>query len=152
LIDDLPVNDDEFIRQFEEHSFPFPQWRHRTHVKLAYLYLVRHGFAAAGVKLREGIRAYNAANNVPEGPTRGYHETVTQFWLHLVAVTVQQYGQAPTGDEFVELHPQLGEKKNHRLFYSADLFMSPRAKREFVAPDLTALPVLWTSGEGGKGS
>ena len=136
------MNDDDFIHQFETCSFPFDQWHHRAHVKLAYLYLTRHGLETAGTKLRDGIRAYNAANQVPDQPTSGYHETLTQFWLRLVDVTVQQYGQLPTADEFFDFHPELSQKKNHRLFYSPGLFMSSAAKREFVEPDLTDLPTI----------
>jgi len=134
------MNDDEFVRQFEARSFPFDQWHHRAHVKLAYIYLVRFGFAIASRKLRDGIRAYNAANNVPDEPTRGYHETLTMFWLRIIQMTVQEYGPRATADEFFDFHPQLSQKKIHRLFYSSDLFMSARAKREFVEPDLTSLP------------
>lgn len=134
------MNDDDFIQQFEACSFPFDQWHHRAHVKLAYLYLVRHGYEIAVEKLRNGIRAYNAANNLPDLPTNGYHETITQFWLRIVQMTVQEYGQMPTADEFFDFHPQLSQKKNHRLFYSPELFMSAMAKREFVKPNLTDLP------------
>jgi hypothetical protein len=134
------MNDDAFIQQFEACSFPFDQWHHRAHVKLAYLYLTRSGFALAATKLRRGIRAYNVANHVPDLPASGYHETITQFWLRIVETTVQQYGELPTADEFFDFHPQLSQKKNHRLFYSPGLFMSPEAKREFVKPDLTDLP------------
>ncbi|MGV3663186.1 MAG: hypothetical protein ACO1TE_23645 [Prosthecobacter sp.] len=135
------MSDDEFILQFEARSYPFTEWHHRAHIKLAYLYLTRHGFDAALAKLRAGIQAYNAANNVPDEPMRGYHETVTQFWLRIVDMTVQQYGSLPTADEFFDFHPQLSQKKNHRLFYSPGLFTSPEAKRGFVEPDITPLPM-----------
>ena len=134
------MSDDDFIAQFEDCSFPFDQWHHRAHVKLAYLYLVRYGFETAGEKLRNGIRAYNSANKIPDLPTSGYHETITLFWLRIIQTTVQEYGQLVTADEFFDFHPQLSQKKNHRLFYSPGLFMSPQAKREFVEPDLTDLP------------
>lgn len=134
------MDDDDFIAQFEACSFPFDQWHHRAHVKLAYLYLMRHGFEMAGEKLRQGIRAYNAANNIPDQPLSGYHETITQFWLRIIQMTVQEYGPLATADEFFDFHPQLSQKKNHRLFYSPGLFTSPLAKREFVEPDLAALP------------
>ena len=134
------MNDDDFIRQFEDCSFPFDQWHHRAHVKLAYIYLTRYGFEAALAKLRNGIRAYNAANNVPDHATSGYHETMTQFWLRIIEVTIQQYGPLPSADQFVDFHPQLSQKKNHRLFYSPGLFMSPEAKLKFVEPDLAQLP------------
>jgi hypothetical protein len=133
-------DDDEFLQQFEACSFPFDQWHHRAHVKLAYLYLTRYGFDAALTKLRDGIRAYNAAHSIPDQPASGYHETITQFWLRIVHTTVQQYGPLPSADEFFDFHPQLSQKKNHRLFYSPGLFMSPEAKHGFVEPDLTALP------------
>jgi hypothetical protein len=55
-------------------------------------------------------------------------------------MTVQEYGPRVTADEFFDFHPQLSQNKIHRLFYSSDLFMSARAKSEFVEPDLTSLP------------
>lgn len=135
------MSDDEvFIHQFENCTFPFNQWHHRAHVKLAYLYAVRFGRDLAAQKLRDGIRAYNAANNVQDLPTSGYHETMTMAWLYVIHATIQVYGQKATADEFFEFHPQLGQKKILRLFYSPALFMSPEAKRQFVEPDLTPLP------------
>jgi hypothetical protein len=139
------MNDDEFIEQFEAGTLPFDQWHHRAHVKLAYLYLVRHGSEISMIKLRDGIRAYNAANRVSDSPTSGYHETQTQFWLRIIHTTVQEYGSLATADEFFDFHPQLSQKKIHRLFYSAGLFTSPLARREFVEPDLTALPKTATA-------
>ena len=134
------MHDDEFIQQFQSCAFPFEQWNHRAHVKLAYLYAARFGPEVAAQKLRDGIRAYNAAKNVPDAPTRGYHETMTQAWLRIIHATMEQYGQCATADEFFDLHPQLSQKKILRLFYSAELFMSARAKHEFVEPDLTDFP------------
>ena len=132
--------DDLFIQQFETCTFPFDEWHHRAHVKLAYLYAVRFGLDIAAQKLRDGIRAYNAANHVADTPTGGYHETMTMAWLRIIDTTMQVYGQRATADEFFDFHPQLAEKKILRLFYSPELFLSPRARREFVEPDLTSLP------------
>jgi hypothetical protein len=133
-------DDDIFIQQFESCTFPFDQWHHRAHVKLAYLYVARFGLDIAAEKLRDGIRAYNTANNVQDMPTSGYHETMTQAWLRIIHTTMHEYGQRATADEFFDFHPQLSQKKILRLFYSPDLFMSLRAKHEFVEPDLTSLP------------
>jgi hypothetical protein len=144
------MNDDEFIEQFEARTFPFEQWDHRAHVKLAYLYLVRDGLEIAAVKLRDGIRAYNAAHHVLDSATSGYHETLTQFWLRIIRTTVQEYGPLPTAEEFYEFHPQLSQKKNHRLFYSRGLFISELARREFVEPDLTELPKSISEGASGS--
>lgn len=134
------MTDDEFLRQFETCVFPLDQWHHRAHVKVAYLYVVRFGLDVAAQKLRDGIRAYNAANKIQDTPTGGYHETMTQAWLRIIHTTIQEYGPRETADDFFDFHPQLSQKKILRLFYSVEVFMSPRAKQEFVEPDLTHLP------------
>ena len=107
---------------------------------MAYLYLTRYPIEIAVEKMRSGIRAYNAVHQVPDEPTRGYHETMTMAWLRIIHTTIDLYGPAGSADEFVDGQPQLWEKKNLRLFYSRELIMSPRAKREFVEPDLAPLP------------
>lgn len=135
------LNDETFISRFEASTFPLEHWHHREHIKAAYLYLRAHPFEIAVERMRSGILALNAAHGVPDEPTRGYHETMTQAWMRLVQVTLCEYGLASTADEFFELHPQLAEKKVLRLFYSRERMMSAEAKARFVEPDLAPLPV-----------
>lgn len=93
--------------------------------------------------MRRGIKAYNAANKVPEGPTSGYNETTTHAFVHLIAATMAAYAQAmptPTADAFCDMHPQLMTRNVLRLFYSPERRMDARAKTEFVEPDLAPLP------------
>src|SRR4051812_47282050 len=71
------MTDTDFLAAFETRSLPFAQWTHRAHVKVAFLYLRGLPLAAALDKIRARIRAYNAANAVPESPTSGYNETTT---------------------------------------------------------------------------
>ena len=134
------TDDEQFMTEFAACRWPLEKWHHRDHVKLAYLYLREFGLDGASVRLPEGIRAHNARHQILESPTSGYHETMTQGWLRLVHVILCEYGPAESADAFVDAHPELLEKKSLRLFYSRDLFMSPRAKREFVEPDLAPLP------------
>ncbi len=134
------TDDETFLAEFEARRWPLEKWHHRDHLKLAYLYLLRFPLAEAAVKMREGIKAHNQARGIVDSQTSGYHETMTQAWLRLVAATIAEYGPAENADAFYERSPQLHEKKILRLFYSRELFMSPRAKREFVEPDLTGFP------------
>ena len=134
------TDDDQFLAEFEACRWPRENWHHRQHIKLAYLYCCRYPFDAACARVRERIKAHNAAHNVPEGSNEGYHETMTQAWMRLVYAVLCEYGPAETADQFFDQHPELGEKKTLRLFYSRELFMSPRAKSEFVEPDLAPLP------------
>jgi hypothetical protein len=78
------LNDEALIQQIESCKLPFEQWDHRTHVKVAFLYLRAHDFDTALHKMRTGVQAYNAANQVPEGPLQGYNETTTHAFLRLI--------------------------------------------------------------------
>jgi hypothetical protein len=137
------MGDDELVVAFEGLTLPFVQWTHRAHVRVAYTYLRRHAFDEALRRMRVGVKAYNAHNAVPEGPTSGYNETTTHAFLHLIAATIAAYGGVfPVGDGegFCDAHPQLMTRHALRLFYSPGRRMDPRAKGEFVAPDLADLP------------
>jgi hypothetical protein len=135
------MTDEEFLRTFEAGQWPLEQWHHKQHIKVAYLYLRQLPLDQAIARIRQGIKAHNAAQGVKESPTSGYHETMTQAWLRLVDVTLKEYGAAENADAFYERNPQLWQTKTLRLFYSKELFMSPRAKGEFVQPDMASLPV-----------
>ena len=37
------ADDADFLRAFETRSIPFEAWMHRSHVRMAYLYLRDHG-------------------------------------------------------------------------------------------------------------
>ena len=134
------TDDDTFLGLFEAGRWPLEQWHHREHIKVAYLYLRRYPFDEAMERMRHGIRAHNAVHGVPDAPDRGYHETMTQAWMRLVHLTLCEYGPSASADEFFGQHPQLSQTKVLRLFYSRELMMSPRAKTEYVEPDLAPLP------------
>jgi hypothetical protein len=137
--------DQELLRQFETCTLPFDQWTHRAHVRVAYLYLELHPFDEALNQMRQGVKRYNAAHNVPESPTSGYNETTTHAFLHLIAAVRAAYTQShpvANSDAFCDMHPQLMTKHALRLFYSPHRRMDPRAKTHFVEPDLAPLPTI----------
>ena len=133
-------SDTDFLQAFEDCTLPFAEWKHRAHLKVAYLYLRQHPFAEALDRMRAGIQHYNAATNTPEALDRGYHETVTVAWLRLVHFTLCEYGLAASAEEFLEVQEHLLNRKALRFFYSRDHIISWRAKMEFVEPDLAPLP------------
>ena len=145
----VSMDDHEFLQQFEACSLPKEAWTHRAHLKVAYLYLTQHPFEQAADKVRSGIKAYNAAIKVVEGPMTGYNETTTMAFLHLVGAIIAAYGEyypTATADEFCDRHPQLLSKHILRFFYSPQQRMHPDAKTSFVEPDLTPLPKIGTLG------
>jgi hypothetical protein len=134
------LDDDAFIAAWLDLSLPFAQWTHRAHVRMAWILLRRHGFAEALPRARAGIRAYNAANHVPEGPQMGYHETVTHAWLRVVDSTMRSQPPADDSRAFCEAQPHLLQRTLLRLFYTRDRIISAEAKGRFVEPDLAPLP------------
>ena len=148
---DMTGGDEAFLASFEECTLPYAQWTHRSHVKVAFLYLSRLPFEGALERVRAGIKKYNAAQGglIVEGPTTGYNETTTRATLHVIAAVMGAYEKThptPDAESFCEMHPQLMSKHVLRLFYSPERRMYPRAKGEFVEPDLAPLPRLLRDG------
>lgn len=141
-VNDFKMTDDELLQRFESLTLPLEHWRHREHLRIAYLYLTRHDFETAAMKIRRGIQAHNAAHGIAQTPTSGYHETQTMLWAHLVAANLAEYGPADGSEDFLDFHTQLAAVKLHRLYYSKERFMSAEARMRFVAPDLGALPAV----------
>jgi transketolase len=135
-----PISDEDFLAQFESTAWPYLEWYHRQHIKVAYLYLRKYPFAQAQARVRERIKAFNAAKKVPESLTGGYHDTMTQAWMHLVHFTLCEYGAAADADTFYEQHPQLWNQKALRFYYTKERFLTPEAKEKFVVPDITPFP------------
>ncbi len=139
------MDDQNFLRQFQNCTLPLDQWNHRSHVKATYLYASTYSFDEALKKMRAAIKAYNAKHNVPETATSGYNETTTVAFLTIISSTLYAYaGIFPThsSDEFCDRHPHLLQKSILRLFYSPDRRGHPNAKHQFIEPDLTKLPEI----------
>lgn len=144
------MDDQEFLRRFEACLLTREEWTHRAHVKTGYLYLRRFPFDEALQRVRTGIRALNATLGTKETLTRGYNETTTRAFLHLIAATMQAYGEAipaSSADSFCDQHPQLLTRHVLRFFYSPRQSLNPLSKTEFVEPDLATLPKIDPNGE-----
>jgi hypothetical protein len=134
------LDDHALLAAFEACAIPNERWTHREHLRVAYLQLVRRPYPEALARMRDGIRALNAANAVPEGLERGYHETVTVAWMRLIAAALRDDGPGADSRAFFAAHPGLGDKFALRRFYSRDRILTAAAKAAFVPPDLSPLP------------
>lgn len=136
------LTDAELLHAFETATLPLAAWNHRGHIRIAWIYLDRHGFDVMVPKMRDGLQAFITAHAVPTGPTMGYHETLTVAWAQVIEATRQHYGPEADSRAFCDAHPQLMVKSLLRVFYSRAHLLTPEAKARFVAPDLAALPQL----------
>src|SRR5215471_4647365 len=99
-------SDEDFLRAFEDLSFPANQFRHREHLRIAWLYLKSSDASRASERMTAGIRRF--ANH--QGATQKYHHTLTLFWMRLVAVALVETPDGCTFEEFIAAHPELSHK------------------------------------------
>lgn len=134
------MDDAVFYERFLAGQFPAESWKHREHVKAAYLCLRRYALSEATEQMRRGLAALNTSHKAPNEIDRGYHETMTMAWMRVVDVTMRVCGAESDSDAFCEKHPHLMQKTLMRLFYSKERIMTWDAKQRFVDPDLAPLP------------
>jgi hypothetical protein len=131
-------SDDDFLRAFEELTFPADQFHHREHIRVAWLYLKSSDATRAAERMAASIRRF--ANH--HGATQKYHHTLTLFWMRLVAVALVETPDGLAFDEFLGAHPELRDKGLVAKFYSQELVQTSAAREGWVDPDLQPLPEL----------
>jgi len=139
-------DDDEFLSKLE--SYTLDTWDHRTHLRIAWLLLTRHGRRESMAKIFDGIKRF-IENSDRTKRSRGttFHETMTYFWVHMVHYAMEAT-QNPTGDfkGFLLVNPQLSNGGLFLHYYTADLMLrSPHARTQVATPDKVPLPSVISS-------
>ncbi|MEP6688952.1 MAG: hypothetical protein ABJC36_11440 [Gemmatimonadales bacterium] len=130
------------VAGFRDGTLPQSEWTHRAHLTVALWYATHHAPAAALDLVREGILRLNAAHGVVTTPTRGYHETITRFYMRVVGHHVRQEA-SPAGDwaeranRFVARY---GSRELPLRHYSEARLKSVEARAGWVEPDVVGLP------------
>ncbi len=124
------MTDDAFLAGLEAGTLPESEFRHADHVRAAYLYLVRDGFAGALGPLSAALRGYAAARGKPER----YHETVTVAFLALINERLHDQGAAGSWAQFRAGNADLFEPGLLARHYSGTTLASPKARAVFLLP------------------
>ena len=131
--------DDEIrtlVSAFEACSFHPSEFRHYQHLAVALWYVWHLPADEATAKMTTGIR--RLAETYAK---MGYHETITLFWLRIVANFVAEHrGKTSLTAMANALIDSCNDKNLIDEFYSAELLATDKAKAEWVEPDLKALP------------
>jgi hypothetical protein len=130
-LDDL--TDDALLVAFESTALAPGSFRHRHHVRMAWILLERHPVLEVLARFTAGLRGLAAAAGQPGL----YHETIT--WAYVLLVNERR---AATGAEgwpaFAARHPDLLLWKPSVLearYYREETLWSERARATFVLPD-----------------
>jgi hypothetical protein len=130
------MRDAEFARAFLAGELSPQQFHHRDHVRLAW-YLVRErGTGEAGPLIARSIRAFAERH----GHAQKYHETMTQFWVRVVALHIAARPDITDFRRFLDIFPSLLNTSLPYGHWSRELMASDAARAGWVEPDLLALP------------
>ena len=115
---------------------PAGQFRHRQHIKLAFLAVRHYGMPAATGKVCTWIRQISVYERAPQK----YHHTVSRAWVELVAHHVTEAPECPDFDAFAERNPALMGKRLLSRHYRSSTLASETARHDWVEPDLSPFP------------
>lgn len=130
------LSDEALVEEFESCRLPTAEFHHADHIRLAWIYLGQVPEAEATLRIEQSIRRYAAHNNIPHL----YHQTITVAWMKLVAAARTATLNGGAFSSFADHHPDLFDVKRLSRHYSKELLDSPRARAEWVEPDLYRLP------------
>jgi hypothetical protein len=126
------MNDATFVARFEDTTLPPAAFRHREHVRLAWILLRGAPFEEAALRFCRGLRRYAAAL----GKAERYHETITWAYLALVKERLEAGGHGEDFDAFVRANADLFDQKGGALaaLYDKPTLDSALARKAFLLP------------------
>jgi hypothetical protein len=124
--------DDEFVGRFE--ACELEDFPHASHVRLACLYLDRHGEADTLGLLLRGLKRFAAAKGQPGR----FHHTMTRGWLELIIMARRSHPHARTVDALMAACPLLADGRALTRYYSEAVLWSAKAREDWVPPDRAA--------------
>jgi len=131
---------DRFLHAFFHHTLPKAQWTHAAHVTVAACLLHQGEVPFVLPVVRDAICSYNLSVGTQNTDTSGYHETLTIFWLKVVAQSLRQSPSPSRLQAVRSIVAAYGaERSLHRLYYSWDIVTCTAARRAWVEPDLKPL-------------
>ncbi len=130
------MSDVEMTRALERGEIANENFRHASHLHVAWVYLSETtSVDQASARMRDTLRRFAASVGKPEK----YHETITLFWVRLLALAHEESGE--TLEKVVAANPQLLEKNFPLAYYSRERLLSDKARTMWLEPDLKPISI-----------
>ncbi len=131
-------DDEEFLAAFEAGRIANQSFHHRDHLRLAWVQIHRLGLERASESVTVAIRHFAAHH----GHASRYHDTMTRFWLHAVAIGIDRHPDLAF-DDLLAAESDLLDKNLPFLHWSHQRMSSDEARGRWVEPDLISMPQIW---------
>ena len=123
-------------------TLPRAEWTHEAHLAATTYLLLKRSDIDLDTQLPDIIRSYNQSVGGVNDDTQGYHETITRLFLRGVRLFL---AEADADEPLVELVNLLllsptGRRDWPLRFYTPARLFSVEARRDFIPPDVAALP------------
>ena len=122
------------VEGFETCTTEKTEFKHQDHLTVAVVYLNDLTVTGAVERMRRSLLRFVDHHKVDQ---RKYNETITVFWIEIVAEAIAKMGGSLTLVE--RCNRAIQEFPNTALaleYYSSDLLYSDNARERFVPPDL----------------
>ena len=142
MIDTVHYSDvmeiESVVKKLESCEYAKDEFTHARHLAVAAWYSTHFPDQQALDKMRSSLLRFTKHHQV-----KGYHETITRFWLALVREFLRSCRVDSSFSERVNALIQLYRDKNVLFeFYSRDRVMSDHARGVWIEPDLKHLSNL----------
>ena len=131
----------EIVEGFRSRTLPAPRWTHQAHLTVGLWHVLNRPSDTVLDEIRRSIIVYNTAVGTPNSDTRGYHETITAFYVWAIRKYLRG---AITGLPLLDvmnglLASSYATKSYPFEFYSRERLLSVSARRAWLDPDLKPL-------------
>ncbi|MCB1626404.1 MAG: hypothetical protein KDI48_01670 [Xanthomonadales bacterium] len=126
-----------YLAAFESCDIDGAAFRHREHLRVAYVLISRYGVGDAFRHLKAGL--LRLLKHLGAGPDK-YHETMTGAWLLAVDHFMHRADHTSSFDAFIERNGRLLDASIMHTHYRRETLYSAQAREAFVEPDLDPIP------------
>ncbi|MCB9081784.1 MAG: hypothetical protein H6555_08750 [Lewinellaceae bacterium] len=130
---------ESLISRFLAGTLLHHEWTHEAHLCVGLWHVLQYPQDEALVHLRQRITYFNTRIGIENTTNSGYHETLTTFYVQLLAFYVQQVPGKFLQQANQLIASPLADRSLPLTFYSRELLFSATARAQWVAPDLKPL-------------
>ncbi len=127
---------DRLLAAFNDQTLDAPSWTHEAHLTVGLMHAREYALHDAICRMRGGIILLNGKHQTPNTGQRGYHETLTVFWMTVLSLYVNRF-PAMSKTELVNsfLQSPLADRSLPFLFYEKEKVLSEPCRAMYISPE-----------------